>query len=117
MTVQLFYPYNQGEQSLALSFHERKAALEKVIRLKKSGYPILNSISRLRAMIENTWVCHDDVLINAEPDGTITPGCYVKNRGEVKCRDCGFTPIAEASGALDFIPGAIFAGWRTLLMH
>jgi MoaA/NifB/PqqE/SkfB family radical SAM enzyme len=116
MTVQLFYPYGRGEQSLALSFNERKAALEKVIRLKKSGYPILNSISRLRAMIKNTWVCRDDVLINAEPDGRMTHGCYVKNRGEVRCNDCGFTPIAEASGALDLIPGAIYAGWRTLLM-
>jgi hypothetical protein len=54
-------------------------------------------------MIKNTWVCHDDVLINAEPSGSITAGCYVKNRAEVKCGDCGFTPVAEASGALDLI--------------
>ena len=117
MTVQLFYPYDQDERPLALSLYERKAALEKIIQLKKRGYPILNSINRLKAMIENKWVCHDDILINADPNAKITVGCYVKNRGEVKCGDCGFTPIAEASGALDLILGSISAGWHIFIMH
>ncbi|WAC08831.1 MAG: radical SAM protein [Thermodesulfobacteriota bacterium] len=117
LTVQLFYPYGQDEKPLALSLDERKAALEKTIKLKKSGYPILNSINRLRAMMENKWVCHDDILINAEPNAKITVGCYVKNRGEVKCADCGFTPMAEASGALDLSVGSIISGWRTLIMN
>jgi hypothetical protein len=45
----------------------------------------------------------------------MTQGCYVKNRGEVNCRECGFTPVAEASGALDLRLGSIFAGWRAYL--
>jgi MoaA/NifB/PqqE/SkfB family radical SAM enzyme len=112
MTVQLFYPYNQGEKPLALSRDERAAALENVIQLKRRGYPILNSASRLRAMIGNTWTCHDDILVNVNPDGSILTGCYVKNRGPVNCAECGFTPVAEASGAVDFIPGSLYAGWR-----
>ncbi|MCD6571534.1 MAG: radical SAM protein [Deltaproteobacteria bacterium] len=115
ITVQLFYPYGQGEEPLALSPSERKAAIEKVIHLKRLGYPIINSKNRLRAMIENKWVCHDDMLINVEPDGKITTGCYVKGRGEVNCKDCGFTPVAEASGALDLVPGSILAGWRAFI--
>jgi MoaA/NifB/PqqE/SkfB family radical SAM enzyme len=111
LTVQLFYPYGQGESSLSLSPAERKMALESVIRIKKS-YPIVNSEYCLDAMIRNTWHCHDDVLINVDPDGTMTQGCYVKSRGEVNCRECGFTPVAEASGALDLRPGSILAGWR-----
>ena len=91
--------------------------MEKIIHLKKRGYPILNSINRLKAMIENKWVCHDDILINADPNAKITAGCYVKNRGEMKCGDCGFTPIAEASGALDLILGSISAGWHIFIMH
>ena len=114
LTVQLFYPYGQGESPLALSPGERKMAIESVIRLKKS-YPIVNSAHCLRAMIRNTWHCHDDVLINVDPDGTLTQGCYVKSRGEVNCRECGFTPVAEASGALDLRPGSILAGWRAYL--
>ncbi len=112
MTVQFFYPYNQGEDDLSLLPEERRAVIEKLLELKKRGVPILNSANRLKAFIDNHWTCHDDILINVEPDGSITKGCYVKNRGKINCDACGFTPVAEASGALDFIPGSIYAGWR-----
>jgi len=114
MSVQLFYPYGQGESPLALSDDERRMALEHVIRLKRS-YPIINSERCLRGMIRNNWRCRDDVLINVDPDGTVTQGCYVKSRGEVDCRQCGFTPVAEASAALDLHLGSIVAGWRAYL--
>ncbi len=115
MTVQFFYPYNQGEDNLALSPNERRAAIEKLLDLKKRGFPIVNSAGRLRAMLDNRWRCHDDILINVDPDGTIAKGCYVKNRGRINCDACGFTPVAEASGALDLIPGSLYAGWRLFL--
>lgn len=115
MTVQFFYPYNQGEENLALSPEERRSTIEKILALKKSGLPILNSAGRLKAMIDNRWSCHDDILINVDPDGAITKGCYVKSRGEINCDACGFTPVAEASGALDFVPGSLYAGWRLFL--
>lgn len=112
MTVQLFYPYEQGEEDLRLSVQERRRALENALRLKRQGYPILNSKNRLKAMIENTWHCRQDVLINVDPDGSITRGCYAKSRGRVNCTACGFTPVAEASGALALNPGSLLAGWR-----
>ncbi|MDD5413775.1 MAG: radical SAM protein [Smithellaceae bacterium] len=115
MTVQFFYPYNQGEDDLALLPEERHAVIRKLLELKKKGFPILNSAGRLRAMLNNDWRCHDDLLINVDPDGTITQGCYVKNRGEIHCDACGFTPVAEASGALDLIPGSLWAGWKLFL--
>lgn len=111
MTVQLFYPYGQGEAPLALSDTERSAVLEEVIEMKKQGFPILNSTGRLSAMIRNDWRCHDDILINVDPDGTLTRGCYVKNRGRIDCQACGFTAVSEASGALDLLPGSLRAGW------
>jgi MoaA/NifB/PqqE/SkfB family radical SAM enzyme len=95
MTLQLFYPYGQGEAPLALNAAERREALLSVIRLKERGLPILNSSNRLRAMISNNWRCYDDILINCDPDGTISRGCYVKGRGKIHCRDCGFTPVAR----------------------
>jgi Fe-coproporphyrin III synthase len=115
MTVQLFYPYGQGEVPLALSDDERREVLEEVIDMKKKGLPILNSTGRLRAMIENDWRCHDDILINVDPDGTITQGCYVKSRGRINCRACGFSPVSEASGALDLLPGSLRAGWSIFM--
>jgi MoaA/NifB/PqqE/SkfB family radical SAM enzyme len=114
LSLQLFYPYGQGEDSLALSDNERLAALEEAIRLKKS-YPIINSERCLRGLIRNDWRCRDDMLINVDPDGTLTQGCYVKGRGAVNCSQCGFTPVAEASGAMDLRPGSLLAGWRAYL--
>ncbi|MEN6622435.1 MAG: radical SAM protein [Smithella sp.] len=115
MTVQFFYPYNQGENDLALSWEDRRTAINKIIELKKMGFPILNSIGTLKAMIGNRWHCHDDILVNVDPDGTITKGCYVKGRGTINCHSCGFTPVAEASRALDLKPDSILAGWRLFL--
>jgi MoaA/NifB/PqqE/SkfB family radical SAM enzyme len=115
MTVQFFYPYHQGEDDLSLSLEDRRAAVHKLLNLRKSGLPILNSAGRLKAMIDNRWRCHDDILINVDPDGIVTKGCYVKSRGKISCDACGFTPVAEASGALDFIPGSLYAGWRLFL--
>lgn len=112
LTLQLFYPYGQGEEHLALSESDRAAALQSALELKKKGYPILNSSSRLQAMIANTWACHSHLLANVDPDGAVSIGCYARNRGQVRCPQCGFTPMAEASGALDLIPGSIMAGWR-----
>ena len=115
MTVQFFYPYNQGEEDLELSSDDRRRAIEIILMLKKSGLPILNSAGRLKAMIDNNWRCHDDILINVDPDGTITRGCYVKSRGKIHCNACGFTPVAEASGALDLISESLYAGWKLFL--
>jgi MoaA/NifB/PqqE/SkfB family radical SAM enzyme len=114
VTVQLFYPYGQGEATLSLPPAERRAALQNVLRLKKT-YPILNSRRSLQAMIANDWRCHDDILINVDPDGQVTEGCYAKSRGPVSCPDCGFTAVAEASGALDLYPGSLLAGCLVFL--
>jgi len=115
MTFQFFYPYNQGEEDLFLSPDQRRRAVETLLDLKKRGFPILNSSGRLAAMVNGGWTCHDDILVNVDPDGSVTRGCYVKSRGEINCAACGFTPVAEASGALDLVPGSIWAGWRLFL--
>jgi len=117
ITIQLFYPYNQGEEELALTGIQRKEALLKVIDLKRRGYPILNSVWGLNAMIRNTWTCHDWLLANVDPDGNLSTGCYVAGRGDIKCKECGFTPVAEASLAYDLVPGALYSGWRLFGSH
>jgi Fe-coproporphyrin III synthase len=116
ITIQLFYPYGQGEESLALAGEERKRALNDVLTLKKDGYPILNSTWGLNAMIANSWQCRERLLANVSPDGRVSLGCYAKGRSEVVCSQCGFTPVAEASGAYSLLPGPLMAGLRTFLM-
>jgi MoaA/NifB/PqqE/SkfB family radical SAM enzyme len=115
ITVQFFYPYGQGEEDLSLSPYERRLAVETIIRLKKKGVPILNSCSRLRAMIDNSWKCREWLLSNVTPDGNIFSGCYVKGLGSVNCKVCGFTPVAEASGAYNFFPESLFSGLSIFL--
>ncbi len=115
-TIQLFYPYNQGEDQLGLTTEGRREVLQEALRLKGQGYPIMNSAGSLKAMSGRRWVCREDVLINVDPDGTVTEGCYAKSRGEIRCGECGFTPVAEASRALAGRPGAVLAGWR-LFIH
>lgn len=115
VTVQFFYPYGKGEENLALPPEARQQAIEDVIKMKRQGFPILNSVKSLKGMILNTWTCHDDVLINVDPDGSISEGCYAKRRGNISCKDCGFTPVAEASGAIDLSPSSLYAGWSIFL--
>lgn len=115
VTLQLFYPYGQGEEALALSPSERREAIGLAIRLKERGYPIINSRRTLQKMIVNGWTCRDRLLVNVDPDGSITRGCYVRSRGEVRCGECGFTPVAELSGAFDLAPGSILAGWKAFV--
>lgn len=114
LSLQIFYPYGQGESDLALAGEERRAALEWAIELKKS-YPIINSARCLRSMIRNDWRCRDDLLINVDPDSRISQGCYVKGRGRIECGQCGFTPIAEASAALSLRPTSLLTGWQAYL--
>jgi MoaA/NifB/PqqE/SkfB family radical SAM enzyme len=115
VTFQFFYPYGQGEAPLSLTRAERREAVEEIVALKRRGFPVLNDEGRLRAVAGGRWRCHDDVLANVDPDGTVTRGCYVKNRGAVRCSECGFTPVAEASGAVDLLPGSLRAGWSVFL--
>ena len=116
ITVQLFYPYGQGEECLGLTPEERRKALETALSLKNGGYNILNSAWSLKAMANNSWKCREDLLANIDPDGKISVGCYVKHRGEVVCSQCGFTPVAEASGAYALVPGSLMAGMRIFFL-
>jgi ethanolamine utilization microcompartment shell protein EutS len=68
-------------------------------------------------MIDNSWQCRERLLANVIPDGRVTLGCYVKDRGEIVCSQCGFTPVAEASGAYSLLPGPLMAGLRIFLMR
>jgi MoaA/NifB/PqqE/SkfB family radical SAM enzyme len=112
ITVQFFYLYDQGEAPLAMDTTGRALAIEKVLELKQKGLSILNSRAGLKAMIENTWQCHEWLLAHVDPRGSVTTGCYAQGRGDVKCTHSGFIPVAEASGAFELRPGSLLADWR-----
>ncbi|HDH96849.1 MAG TPA: radical SAM protein [Proteobacteria bacterium] len=111
ITCQLHYPYDERNDLLKLPKEKRRWVLKELIKLKRSGYPILNSALSLEALIDNRWHCHDFWVDNAYPDGRLIQGCYVKGTGRTpRCEECGFSPHAEASLAHRFRLEAIRAG-------
>jgi MoaA/NifB/PqqE/SkfB family radical SAM enzyme len=113
VTFQFFYPYNEGELDLSLSREERKLAVRTILGVRRDkGVRILNSPATLKRMVDNNWKCREWLLANVHPDGTVSNGCYILGRGEPKCGICGFTPVAEISGAYGMRLGAIRAGLR-----
>jgi len=111
ITVQFYYPYNHKDE-LFLDFERRERLLEEIIQMKKAGYPILNSVAALKALKRNTWKCDDRLIDNANPDGSITQGCYLKNRADIDCSKCGFSPHTEISLACQANPQSILAGHK-----
>ncbi|MBI9045858.1 MAG: radical SAM protein [Anaerolineaceae bacterium] len=106
ITIQFYYPYNHQDE-LFLDFDRRETFISQILDMKKKGYPILNSRASLKALKHNTWKCRDDLLDCANPDGSITQGCYLRSREDIDCRKCGFSPHTELSlackGNLDAI--------------
>lgn len=98
VTIQFYYPYEEDEE-FVLPFEKRKIVLDNLIRLKKEGFPIANSFSALKALKNDKWTkrCTDWMIVSVEPDGQIDQGCYVKNRGVVRCDLCGFSTHTEIS--------------------
>jgi MoaA/NifB/PqqE/SkfB family radical SAM enzyme len=111
ITIQFHYPYEKDD-TLALSFAERREVLDNLIRLKNKGYPLADSCRALEALKSNSWQCQDWMLANVEPDGTINLGCYVKGRGDIQCARCGFAAHTEISLAYGWHVPSILAGRR-----
>jgi MoaA/NifB/PqqE/SkfB family radical SAM enzyme len=109
ITIQFYYPYPETED-LRLTPDERVRALEELMELKREGYAIACSLPTLEALKGNTWRCHSWLIASAEPDGSISYGCYLQGRAQVSCTDCGFAAHTEMSLAYDANPAAIRAG-------
>lgn len=111
ITIQFFYPYPESED-LALTWAERAAVLDRLIGLKKEGYPLTDSLLALKSLKDNKWRCEPWMIANVEPDGTFNQGCYLKNRtpDDNPCALCGFAAHTEISLAYQLHWEAIMAG-------
>ena len=115
LTFQFHYPYSGEADDLVLTFEERKIVLDELIKLKKDEFPIANSYACLQALKDNKWRCHSWMIASVEPDGKLTQGCYIKGRGEVSCKKCGFSAHTEISLAYSGVIESIKAGKKILL--
>lgn len=112
VTVQFYYPYNGLPDPLFVDVERRSALLDQLITLKRQGYPVANSEASLRELKMSRWTCYDELLVNADPDGSMHRGCYLKNRGPSECSRCGFTAHNEISLAFRGDLRAIAAGLK-----
>jgi Fe-coproporphyrin III synthase len=112
VTIQFHYPYNGLPDPLFIHPGDRIPLLRELVRLKRAGYPVANSYASLRDMQNDRWTCEDRLLANAEPDGTILHGCYLKNRAQANCLYCGFSAHNEMSLAYRGRLQAIATGMR-----
>ena len=112
ITVQFYYPFPNSDD-LWLPEQDRIRVLNQLIELKRKGYPIFNSVATLEGLKKNTWKCHDWLIANADPDGRMNIGCYLKNRAEISCEKCGFAAHTEIAKAHDWNWGAILVGQKT----
>jgi Fe-coproporphyrin III synthase len=110
VTIQFHYPYEGLPDPLFIEPEDRAPVLAELMQLKRLGYPVANSCESLRELQKTRWTCEDRLLANAEPDGTITEGCYLKNRGKADCSVCGFTAHNEMSLAFRGSVQAISTG-------
>jgi Fe-coproporphyrin III synthase len=111
ITVQFYYPYH-GQDELFLDFDRREQVIDDILALKKAGYPVLNSSVALEKLKRNRWRCVDGLIDNANPDGTLTQGCYLRGRDDIDCARCGFSPHTEISLAYQGHLPAIWAGMK-----
>jgi MoaA/NifB/PqqE/SkfB family radical SAM enzyme len=111
ITIQFHYPYEKDE-TLCLSFSQRREILDQLINLKEAGFSLSDSFECLKALKDNRWKCEDWMLANVEPDGRINLGCYAKSRGEINCSLCGFAAHTEISFAFNLVINPILVGSR-----
>ncbi len=115
ITIQFHYPYDEVDDELYLSFDKRRAVLDSLIDLKRAGFPVVDSYACLKALKTNQWKCQPWMIASVDPDGRLTHGCYVKNRGTISCARCGFAANTEISLAYQGTVGSLIAGAKVFL--
>jgi MoaA/NifB/PqqE/SkfB family radical SAM enzyme len=92
-------PY-PGVEGLALSLEERSKVIERILSLKKNGFPVLNTFGGLKALQKNNWRRPISIIQLVEK-GQIYQCCWGKDQAGV-CEKCGYGVIAELSQILSF---------------
>ena len=107
-----FYTPFPGAENLMIDQETRLAVIDKVIAMKKAGYPIMNSVSGLKLMKHNQFKRLCWVTNFIYPDGTRS-GCVGEELGI--CDDCGLCMAGEMNAVFNFKLDTIFAGLKLRL--
>jgi radical SAM family uncharacterized protein len=79
ISVALAHEYCNAKASAPASREIRDLA-EKLIEMKKKGYPLINSVSYFKVFAkEKNWTCKPWASVNVSPEGNLVLPCYVRN--------------------------------------
>ena len=107
-------PYPQTE-TLFLDWQLRAETIDKIIQLKKAGYPVMNSISGLKLMKDNQFKKYCWVTNFILPDGTQLTECQGKTQNI--CDKCGFCMAGETASLFRLKMDTVFAALRLRLIR
>lgn|SRR5574344_320148 len=102
-------PY-AGTEHLFLNWEQRAEIIDKIIALKRQGFPVMNSVSGLTLMKTNKFKKQCWVSNFILHDGTRLNECTGKTAGV--CDQCGFGMAGEMRSVFDFKPDTLLAGLK-----
>ena len=111
ISINFYTPFPDAE-NLMITREQREEVIDTVIRMKREGYPIMNSISGLRLMKHNRFKrrCWVTNFIYADHKRA---NCAGEELGI--CRDCGLCMAGEMNAVFNFRPDTILAGLKLRL--
>ncbi|MDR0427342.1 MAG: radical SAM protein [Dysgonamonadaceae bacterium] len=109
ISINFHTPY-PGTEHLFLDWGKRTEVIDLVIRMKKQGYPIMNSVSGLKLMKHNNFKKECWVSNFITSDGTRLTECAGKTAGV--CERCGLSMAGEMASVFSLKPDTIFAGMK-----
>ncbi len=107
IAVNFHTPY-PGTEDLCLSLAERAEVIDKVIKMKKKGYPIENSISGLEIMKKRGFKKYCWISNFIAADGIRYRQCPGRTIGI--CDDCGFCMAGEMYSIMHLKADTLLAG-------
>ena len=113
ISINFHNPY-PGTEYLFLDWEKRKEVIDLIIRKKKEGYPIMNSVSGLKLMKHNNFKKQCWVSNFILSDGTRLNECAGKRAGI--CDECGLSMAGEMKSVFDLRPDTIFAGMKLRML-
>jgi len=102
-------PY-PGSEELFLGGALREEVIDLIIRMKKQGFPIMNSVSGLRLMKHCDFTKHCWITNFIMSDGRRLPQCPGKDEGI--CDRCGLSMSGEMNAVYNLRPDTLLAGLR-----
>lgn len=102
-------PY-EGTEDLFLDWDRRSEVIDRILRMKKAGYPVMNSASGLKRMKDNRFKKQCWVSNFILSDGTRLGECQGKTAGI--CDRCGLSMAGEMNAVFNLRPDTILAGMK-----